>query len=152
MPPTPQSKNNQVKISCKRVVKSHFSWVPMEGRRGNDIGIFKGRRLGKASQERDEVDLEAAEEAKSSPPPDPPLHPTTPHRSRDSMSAQVVHLETNDMMVLPPTGARRWIPLQATSPEAYELVSLYQISLTSSLLNATCYKVSLCGIGPKTTQ
>lgn len=66
MPPTtPQSKNNQVKISCKRVVKSHFSWVPIEGRRDNDIGIFKGR----SSQERDEVDLEAAEEAKSSPPP-----------------------------------------------------------------------------------
>lgn len=103
MPPhTPQSKNNQVKISCKRVVKSHFSWVPIEGRRDNDIGIFKGR----SSQERDEVDLEAAEEAKSSPP-----HPTAPHRSRDSMSPQVVHLETNDMMVLPPTGARRWIPL-----------------------------------------
>lgn len=37
--------------------------------RDNDIEIFKGRRLGKASQERDEVDLEAAEEAKSSPPP-----------------------------------------------------------------------------------
>lgn len=61
----PQSRNNQVKISCKRVVRSHFSWVLMEGLRDNDIGIFKGRRLGKASQERDEVDLEAAEEAKS---------------------------------------------------------------------------------------
>lgn len=74
MPPPPQSRNKQVKISCKRVVRSHFSWVPMEGLRDNDTGIFKGRRLGKASQERDEVDLEAAEEAKSSSPPQTECH------------------------------------------------------------------------------
>lgn len=78
MPPPPRaSKQKQLgENKLQEGSKKPLLWVPMEGLRDNDIGIFKGSRLGKATQERDEVDLEAAEEAKrlkAPPPPPPPL-------------------------------------------------------------------------------
>lgn len=71
--PLPASKQKQLgENKLQEGSKKPLLWVPMEGLRDNDIGIFKGRRLGKASQERDEVDLEAAEEANHHPPTPPP--------------------------------------------------------------------------------